>query len=582
MNYKFFKISAIMIMVALFFVSCQKESKYIDSYVISKNGYYGLIDSIGHEIVSPNYIYIEPIQKAGVSLAVIDTIYTYECDSTFLDVRNSPILNIKYGYINSDNKFLFPHPSIVKIKIDSSIDSINSFFEFCNNFSFYGGLAIAQDTITKLYGFINLNGDTIISPKYKNARIFNQGRAAVQSFNGKWGLINSEGENVCDFVFTALETPVNGRAIAEIMSIKIHEGLKVVGTEKGDKTVDDLMSRTDTDNVETINFKSFLVDENGKIKEELNMVYQYFEFSKEGIAVAVPNKLGEYFGLSLKFITKDGKFLNPLTLENMTEYQVERLINSKYFLNEFLPKDIEFQNVTCFSDGYAAVGLGKGWIFVDTQLIPRGNEKFPVYERALPFAHKLAGVKLDGKFGYINDKFEIAIPCEYDSCAIAGKNLCRVYSGEKTKKGYPIVSYIDRDNNIVWQSVNYSDTYFKGQDNNGVWRDDIRYVYIGKSYTLLLCVAIIIALFAFALFLIIKQRKKRLTNSQRDNEEDLIIKIEYNVNSKANISTDIAQCDKSHEIANTTVIESETTRNCKNESKPVPTIDKRLNNLLEE
>lgn len=162
MQYIHFKVSVIIIMITMIFTSCQKESKYKDSYIIAKNGHYGLIDSVGNEIVPPIYVYIRPIQKDGVSLAVIDTIYTYE------GVKNKPVLNIKYGYINSDNKFLFPRPSIAKITIENSIDSIKTFSEFCDNFSFYGGLAIAQDTTSRLYGYIKLNGDTIISPKYKN------------------------------------------------------------------------------------------------------------------------------------------------------------------------------------------------------------------------------------------------------------------------------------------------------------------------------------------------------------------------------------------------------------------------------
>lgn len=452
MQYIHFKVSVIIIMITMIFTSCQKESKYKDSYIIAKNGHYGLIDSVGNEIVPPIYVYIRPIQKDGVSLAVIDTIYTYE------GVKNKPVLNIKYGYINSDNKFLFPRPSIAKITIENSIDSIKTFSEFCDNFSFYGGLAIAQDTTSRLYGYIKLNGDTIISPKYKNARIFNQGRAAVQMGNGKWGLINSEGQNVCDFVFTTLETPVNGRAIATIVSFEELDGIKTEGeltkNGKDDIHIDKSKSMTDSNNHPAIAFRSFLVDDNGKIKEELDMIYRYSNFSKEGIAVAIPNTVGEYLGLGYSFITKEGKFIKPLTIENLTEEQAQRLIDSKYFLNEFLPKGVKFRKATRFSDGYAAVNLGLGWIFVDTQLIPRGNEEFPTYENALPFAHGLAGVKIDGKFGYINNYFEFVIPCEYDSCAIAGKNLCRVYSGEKSKNKYAIVSYIDRNNNVVWQSVN--------------------------------------------------------------------------------------------------------------------------------
>ncbi len=74
-----------------------------------------------------------------------------------------------------------------------------------------------------LYGYIGLNGDIIISPKYLSAKKFNQGRAAVRlNNNEKWGLIDATGNEVCDFVFRDIETPYNDRAIAKNLISKRH------------------------------------------------------------------------------------------------------------------------------------------------------------------------------------------------------------------------------------------------------------------------------------------------------------------------------------------------------------------------
>ena len=210
-------------------MACEREPVYVDSYVIEKDGMFGLIDSTGNEIVAPRFLSIEPLQKDGVALAIIDTIHASVRDSSFLGIRNIPVLNIKYGYITAEDKFLFPEPSYVKIKIEGYMDSIRAYSRFCQEASFYGGLAIAQDTTTLLYGYIGLHGDTIIPVKYRSASRFNEGRAAVQldykegmNGSGKWGLINPDGNKVCDFVFNRIETPVNKRAIASITTIKIN------------------------------------------------------------------------------------------------------------------------------------------------------------------------------------------------------------------------------------------------------------------------------------------------------------------------------------------------------------------------
>lgn len=428
--------------------------KYVDSYVITKNNLSGLINASGDKIVKPRFIYIEPIRKDGVALAVIDTMYI---NST---------LNIKYGYITHNDKFLFPKPSFAKIKIDLNTDSIRAFSQFCENFSFYGGLAIVQDITTMRFGYIGLNGDTIIPAKYLNAKIFNQGRAAVQADgsehieeNGKWSIIDPNGRNVCDYIFSQLETPVNNRALARI----IHK---------------------DSDNTSRYFIETYLVDENGIIvTDNLNTAYKYSCFSKDGLAAAIPNALGEFAGRGFGFINENGEFIQPSNTSNLTRNQVSIITESKHFLGEFLPTDIKITDATCFAEGYAAIKIGESWIFVDEELIPRGNGKYPTYEDALPFAHGLAGVKIKGKFGYIDNNFKIIIPCKYDSCAIAGENLCRVYIGEKTDKGYPIISYINRQNKIVWQNINYNDIS-DNLSNRKKWNETFEYEYMGWNPSL--------------------------------------------------------------------------------------------------
>lgn len=573
-------------------IACEREPAYVDSYVIEKGGLYGLIDSTGNEIVEPRFLYIEPIQKDGVALAIIDTIYTSVRDSSFLGIRNIPVLNIKYGYITSEDKFLLPEPSYVKIKIESYMDSVRAYSRFCEEASFYGGLAVAQDTTTFLYGYIGLNGDTLIPTQYRTATRFNEGRAAVQldykegvNDSGKWGLINPDGEKACDFVFDQIETPVNKRAIAFITTVDKEEGGEIAGEVSLDKNGNVYIDKSKATIIEasdspTFSTTIFLVDENGKIiNESMNMMYQFSNFSKDGIAVAIPNRIGELFGAGFRFISKDGEFIEGLDANDISEEQTEKILESKYFLGELLPKDIEFVDATRFTEGYAAVNLGKAWIYIDKQLIPRGNEKNPIYEYALPFSHGLAGIKLNGKYGYINTEFNVVIPCKYDSCAIAGKNLCRVYGGRKTENSYSIISYIDRNGKVIWQNVNYEGNYWEKEIGNTKqdWRD-FKYTYIGKNYLPLFIIVSIVAI--IVIILIVSRRHKKKYAQDKEKKDVAPIKI---VTDKMEKPLDTSLSEQKDSVDDNSSLENkEAIKESFNESKNTAktSVSKRLDDIL--
>ena len=201
---------------------------------------------------------------------------------------------------------------------------------------------------------------------------------------------------------------------------------------------------------------------------------------------------------------------------DLTEEQAKRILESNYFLGELLPEDIEFVDATRFTDGYAAVNLGKAWIFIDKQLIPRGNNENPIYEDALPFSNGLAGIKLNGKYGYINTEFNIVIPCKYDSCAIAGKNLCCVYGGRQTEDGYSIMSYIDRSGKVIWQNMNEGN-YWKNKSGKTShdWRE-FKYTYIGKNYLPLVIIITIVAIIA-VVFIVSRRYKKKSALKKKKN-----------------------------------------------------------------
>lgn len=149
-----------------------------------------------------------------------------------------------------------------------------------------------------------------------------------------------------------------------------------------------------------------------------------------------------------------------------------------------------------------------------------------------------------------------------------------MYSGEKSKNKYAIVSYIDRNNNVVWQSVNYGVAHYKEQD-NGKWKENISYEYIGKNYTPL-WIAIIIVGLSILLYIIIRVRKVHIeTTQQMQQNNDLLTMMD----TSSNTSTNIAQSDKTAEKYSTdSELENGSIEN--REAKSKESIEDRLNHLL--
>lgn len=67
-------------MLSTVLISCDNRIKYIDSYVIEKNGKYGLIDSLGNEILPPAYLQVRKNSNSGLAIVVLDTIISHNTE----------------------------------------------------------------------------------------------------------------------------------------------------------------------------------------------------------------------------------------------------------------------------------------------------------------------------------------------------------------------------------------------------------------------------------------------------------------------------------------------------------------------
>lgn len=527
-------ICALVAILSTVLTSCDNRIKYIDSYVIEKNGKYGLIDSLGNEILPPAYLQVREISNSGLAIVVLDTIIRHnnEKRNTWsLLLQPHDTLKVKYSYVNHEGKFQFPEPLVGCELIGKSVNADDLLYKFCINHTFKCGLAVITDSISLLNGYINISGDTVIPISYAKASYFSEDIApvlakvetdsashSVVKNTGKYGFIDKAGNKVCEFKFSHLTTCHHNRAIASIIyNREIEKGETIDGeiTKEG-KLVKKQIERKGGD-TET-GWATYLVDGKGQIIEQLSVAHCYNNFTEDSLAVIEPNGLGAFFGMGCNFLDYDGSIYK--TDSKLSEDEKIYIMDNNQMCKGHMSDDFVKMAVTYFSEGYAGVMVGnKEWVFVDKNMMVWQPEEEP-YQNILPFSFGLAAVKYNGKWGYVDTDFNYVISLKYDSCGIAGRNLCKVYNSIREPF---ITSYINRKGEVVWQNTEYSSNISQknkdGNVNYGEWRY-FDYKYEPKSdstaWCVALCVIAFVLLIGFWRYKLFKKTSKSipLTNAQ--------------------------------------------------------------------
>lgn len=190
----------IFIVLILSFLSYgqEKTKKFESQYLINlipfqQYGKYGYRDTTGKILINPQFDIAEEFSEGLAAIMInrnwgyIDTMGKivikpdYDSAGPFIDGLAQVKIKQKYGFIEKTGKLV--------------INQLDNAYPFSEN--------LAAVKVGDKWGYINKNGEYAIKPKYKDARNFFEGLAAIQvsldsneMLLDKWGYINKKGDVV--------------------------------------------------------------------------------------------------------------------------------------------------------------------------------------------------------------------------------------------------------------------------------------------------------------------------------------------------------------------------------------------------
>ena len=182
-----------------------------------------------------------------------------------------------------------------------------------------------------------------------------------------------------------------------------------------------------SDSEEVIMMDQDVYTKSGKV---LSRQYDRVDDFHDGLAEVELN--GKY-----GFINTEGDEVTPLKYDSVWEFQegfYPVKLNGKWGLINTQGEEVtplKYDWIEDFRDGFAKVVLvvnGKAKCgFVNTE----GKEVMSLYDGVWAFREGLAGVRLDGKWGFINTKGEAVIPPQYDDVEDFYEGFARVMLNDK-------------------------------------------------------------------------------------------------------------------------------------------------------
>lgn len=316
----------------------------------------------------------------------------------------------KYGYIDKNGNIIISP-------------------EFDQAFSSKNGISIYRKA--NLYGFINEQG-TVINPIFTEIRGIGENILCAKKAN-KWSYYDLEGNQLFNRSFDDAYLFSNGLARVfynERYGYIDNTGKQVIKAayDYADNFSDGYAYATYSNRDNTIiNTKGKVV-----IQTKKDHIYNFYE----GIAVyAGENNRYGYINKSLKKTKPIYQFA-----DNFNNGLARVKINNKWgFVNKnnnYVINPI-YDDLKNFSENYALFLKDSKWGFVGLNGKELGPKNF---DYALSFSDGLAGVNIDKLWGYINNYGEFIIKPTFDKVESFINGLAKVNNN----------TYIDKSGNVIW------------------------------------------------------------------------------------------------------------------------------------
>jgi uncharacterized caspase-like protein len=310
--------------------------------------------------------------------------------------------NNRWGYIDLDANYV-----------------IRPKFEVANDFS----ENLAAVRVNGEWGYINGTGSFVVSPKFQDAYSFVGGLARVRLDN-MWGYVNTSGELAITPQYDVANDFVEGLALVRV------NGKYGFIDKKGNFAIqpiyDDAYSFSEGSAlVSQANKWGFIGKEPGV--RELPLFSEATPFFSEGLSIVrIKGKCG--------FVNNQGEVVIAPQYENAKDFS-ETLAavayNGQYGYMNYNGKFVippSFEDAEHFSEGLAAVKVNGLYGYINTKGSFQIN---PIYEEAQPFNNGLAKVKQNGKYGIINNRGDLAVVAQYDWVFDFSEGLAVVESQQK-------------------------------------------------------------------------------------------------------------------------------------------------------
>ncbi|MCL2812258.1 MAG: WG repeat-containing protein, partial [Clostridia bacterium] len=280
---------------------------------------------------------------------------------------------------------------------------------------FQEGLALVQEPDHQLYGYINTDGDVVVEPKWAYASSFSEGIASVFNEEDQSFLINKDGD-----IILSTERWIGSVSQGYAIIMDVEQYTYGIMDREGNVLVEPIWS---SDFVEINEYGLMDVWRDGRIG-----------FINTNGEIVVP----------LKGMDENRVFFS----EGVTFLEEERGYWKCYDPQGNVVFDIFCEYIKPFSDGLAAVitydndvGSLIGYIDHSGAYVLQPSTRYTSV--GIPsFSEGLLRFQEDGKYGFLNERGEVAIALQWDKVDGFIDGLALVWLNDE-------IGYIDTEGNVV-------------------------------------------------------------------------------------------------------------------------------------